>query len=164
LATEPVWVKTLRAEIEPIITEGSWTKNAITEMWKFDSTFRESQRVNGISVVSLTCLVLNDITLADGAFIPKGKNLATSSIGTHFDDGILSGAVSFDSFRHMWCASFLSCADFAEADSMGQIRNPGRFFASNELKVLIAYILINYDFKLAEGTLTCVAALLTSLA
>ncbi|KAH9923128.1 uncharacterized protein BXZ73DRAFT_51090, partial [Epithele typhae] len=27
----------------------------------------------------------------------------------------------------------------------------GRFFASNELKVLIAYILLTYEFKLARG-------------
>ena len=28
------------------------------------------------------------------------------------------------------------------------VRSPGRFFAANELKALLAYILLNYDIKL----------------
>ena len=30
-------------------------------------------------------------------------------------------------------------------------RSPGRFFAANELKALLAFIVTSYDFKLAEG-------------
>jgi hypothetical protein len=29
--------------------------------------------------------------------------------------------------------------------------SPGRFFAVNEVKAMLAYILINYDFRLADG-------------
>jgi hypothetical protein len=29
--------------------------------------------------------------------------------------------------------------------------SPGRFFAANEIKALLAYILTTYDFKLEEG-------------
>lgn len=29
--------------------------------------------------------------------------------------------------------------------------SPGRFFASTEMKALLAYILVTYDFKLEEG-------------
>ncbi|KAH9923124.1 cytochrome P450 [Epithele typhae] len=164
LATEPEWVETLRAEIEPIVAAEGWTKNAIAKMWKLDSIFRESQRVNGISVVSLTRLAMKDVTLADGTFIPKGTNLAASSFGTHFDDGILPGAASFDPFR--WAR--MREASEAEATKHqfvntspeyipfghGRHACPGRFFASNELKVLIAYILLHYDFKLAGGATT----------
>ncbi|KAH9923131.1 cytochrome P450 [Epithele typhae] len=164
LATEPEWVETLRAEIEPIVAAEGWTKNAIAKMWKLDSIFRESQRVNGISVFSLTRFALKDITLADGTFIPKGTNLAASSFGTHFDDGILPGAASFDPFR--WAR--MREASEAEATKHqfvntspeylpfghGRHACPGRFFASNELKVLIAYIILNYDFKLAAGATT----------
>ena len=28
--------------------------------------------------------------------------------------------------------------------------SPGRFFAANELKALLAFMVLNYDFKLAE--------------
>ena len=30
------------------------------------------------------------------------------------------------------------------------VDSPGRYFAANELKALIAYLVINYDFKLAD--------------
>ena len=30
--------------------------------------------------------------------------------------------------------------------------SPGRFFAANELKALLAFLVLNYDFRLAEGT------------
>ena len=29
--------------------------------------------------------------------------------------------------------------------------SPGRFFAASELKALLAFLVINYDFKLADG-------------
>ena len=29
--------------------------------------------------------------------------------------------------------------------------SPGRFFAANEIKALLAHILVTYDFKLEEG-------------
>jgi hypothetical protein len=29
--------------------------------------------------------------------------------------------------------------------------SPGRFFAVNEIKAMLAYILLNYDFRLADG-------------
>ena len=31
------------------------------------------------------------------------------------------------------------------------IHSPGRFFAAVELKALLAFLVINYDFKLADG-------------
>jgi hypothetical protein len=31
------------------------------------------------------------------------------------------------------------------------IQSPGRFFAVNEVKAMLAYLLINYDFRLADG-------------
>ena len=30
------------------------------------------------------------------------------------------------------------------------VRSPGRFFAANELKAMLAYIVVNYDLKIAE--------------
>ena len=29
--------------------------------------------------------------------------------------------------------------------------SPGRFFAANELKALVAFLVVNYDFKVADG-------------
>lgn len=29
---------------------------------------------------------------------------------------------------------------------------PGRFFASNEIKILLAYLIVNYNFRFPEGS------------
>ena len=36
------------------------------------------------------------------------------------------------------------------SDKLTRVRSPGRFFAANELKTMMAYIVLNYDVKFAE--------------
>lgn len=40
---------TLREEVDAIVGEDGWTKNAMQKLKKLDSFMRESQRMNGIS-------------------------------------------------------------------------------------------------------------------
>ena len=54
LAAAPEYIQPLRDEIEPIVAAEGWTKAAMDKMWKLDSLFRESQRLNGIGLS--TCL------------------------------------------------------------------------------------------------------------
>jgi hypothetical protein len=44
----------------------------------------------------------------------------------------------------------LSFASTYRSHSYSSI-SPGRFFAANEVKALLAHILVTYDFKLEEG-------------
>ena len=48
----------------------------------------------------------------------------------------------------------LLCLDFCNALLALSMLNqsPGRFFAANELKCMMAYVLLNYDFKFEDGT------------
>ena len=48
LASSPEYIIPLRNEVEGIIAQDGWTKNAMGKMWKLDSFMRESQRINGI--------------------------------------------------------------------------------------------------------------------
>ena len=48
LASMPEYIEPLREEVEPIIAEEGWTKNAITTMSKLDSFLKESTRIHGI--------------------------------------------------------------------------------------------------------------------
>ena len=50
LAAAPEYIQPLRDEIEPIVAAEGWTKAAMDKMWKLDSLFRESQRLNGIAL------------------------------------------------------------------------------------------------------------------
>jgi hypothetical protein len=49
LAPRPEYIEPLRAEVEEIINEFGWTKEAMGRMRKLDSFIRESSRFGGIS-------------------------------------------------------------------------------------------------------------------
>ena len=53
LAERPELLQPLREEIEPLVNEEGWTKNAMGKMWKLDSVFRESSRYHGIVMSAL---------------------------------------------------------------------------------------------------------------
>ena len=55
--------------------------------------------------------------------------------------------ISFGHGKHAWYGFFsLRCRI---EDDVQTLRSPGRFFAANELKALVAFLVLNYDFKLA---------------
>ncbi|KAI8990628.1 cytochrome P450 [Trametes punicea] len=157
LAERPDFVQALREEIEPIIRGEGWTKNAMDRMWKLDSFLKESQRYNG-GLASLTRKVLKDMRLHDGTLIPRGSTIMVAADATHYDGSIYADADVFDPFRFsrmreqdgdgtkgQFVNSTLDYFSFGH----GKHACPGRFFASNELKSLLAFIILNYDMKLS---------------
>ncbi|KAH9897770.1 cytochrome P450 [Cubamyces lactineus] len=157
LAERPEYLKPLREEIKSVVAEEGWTKNAMGRMWKLDSFMKESQRYNGIGLGSLTRKALKDVTLHDGTFIPRGSIVMAASDATHHDDSNYADADVFDPFRfsrmreadgegtkHQFVNTTLEYIAFGH----GKHACPGRFFAANELKSLLAVIILNYDLKL----------------
>nr|BEI74071.1 cytochrome P450 monooxygenase [Trametes versicolor] len=157
LAEMPETLQPLREEIEPLVKEEGWTKAAMGKMWRLDSFLRESQRYNGINIVSLTRMADKDITLSDGTFLPKGTLVAVPAYSTHRDDAVYADALVFDPFRfsrmraregestkHQFVNTSVEYVPFGH----GKHACPGRFFAANELKAMLAYIVLNYDVKL----------------
>ncbi|KAI1791203.1 cytochrome P450 [Ganoderma leucocontextum] len=157
LAAAPQYLQPLREEIEPIIAAAGWTKAAMGNMWKLDSFLRESQRFNGIGLTSLTRKAMKDVTLNNGTVIPKGALVVAASYPTHHDDAIYEHANTFDPFRfsrmregegegvkHQFVNTSLDFVSFGH----GKHACPGRFFAANELKAILAYIVVNYDLKI----------------
>ncbi|KAI0778805.1 cytochrome P450 [Trametes elegans] len=158
LAERPDHVELLREEIESILKEEGWTKNAMGRMWKLDSFLRESQRFNGIGLASLTRKALKDVTLHDGTRIPRGAIVMAAADATHHDETLYANADVFDPFRfsrlrasaegegtkHQFVNTSLEYIAFGH----GKHACPGRFFAANELKALLAFIILNYDLKL----------------
>ncbi|KAI1793082.1 cytochrome P450 [Ganoderma leucocontextum] len=157
LASMPECIPTLREEIESVIATDGWTKAAMGNMWKLDSLFRESSRHHGINLTSLTRKTMKDITLNDGTFIPKGTLVVAAAQPTHLDESNCVDAGVFDPFRfakmredegealkHQFVNTSVDYISFGH----GKHACPGRFFAANELKALLAYIIVNYDLKL----------------
>ncbi|KAM5543922.1 hypothetical protein V8D89_002539 [Ganoderma adspersum] len=162
LAATPECIQPLREEIEAIVATDGWTKGAIAKMWKLDSLFRESSRYHGISLIGLTRKTVKDITLNDGTFIPKGTVLVTAARPMHHDDAKYANAEVFDAFRFEKMRKgegeglkhqFVNTSNDFISFGHGKHACPGRFFAANELKALLAYIVLNYDLKLGgDGT------------
>ena len=123
-------------------------------------------------------IAMKDVTLADGTRIPRGTMVCAGSYMMHRDDGLFADGGSFDPFRFArmrgaegqsakhqftstspeytpfgyghdawWVTSVRSRGDVA-VELRGSYSSPGRFFASNELKAVLAQIILNYDVKL----------------
>ncbi|KAI0713154.1 cytochrome P450 [Cerioporus squamosus] len=159
LAACPDYGKPLREEVEAIVAAEGWTKAAMSKMWKVDSFLRESQRINGIALTSVTRKTLVDVTLSDGTFIPKDTLIVAASYPQHYDDSIYDNAATFDPFRfsrmrgedgegtkHQFVNTSVEYIPFGH----GKHACAGRFFAANELKAMLAFIVLNYDIKLAN--------------
>ncbi|KAF8575896.1 cytochrome P450 [Ramaria rubella] len=162
LAAQPEYIDSIRKEVEAIIAEEGWTKIAMAKMCKLDSFLKESQRFNGLGALTMTRKALKDFTFSDGTHIPKGALVSAASTATHHNEAMYNNSDTFDGFRF---------SDIREKDGQGMTNQfvatnpdyisfghgkhacPGRFFAANELKAVMAHLVLNYDIKLEnEGT------------
>ncbi|KZT72304.1 cytochrome P450 [Daedalea quercina L-15889] len=156
LAASSEYAEMLREEVENVVMEHGWSKVAMGKMWKLDSFLRESQRVNGITHISVMRKTLQDTTLSDGTFIPAGTLVAGASTATHHDARNYENPDVFDPFRFADMRTeegeaikhqFVSTSPEYVPFGHGKHACPGRFFAVNELKVMMAYIVLHYDVK-----------------
>ncbi|KAH9918497.1 cytochrome P450 [Fomitopsis serialis] len=159
IAACPEFVPPLRKEIEVAVNKYGWGKQAIGEMWKLDSFMRESQRVNGTSGVSVMRKALVDLRLAGGTVIPAGTLLCAAADATHCDDENYEDAGVFKPFRFSDMSAeeserikhqFVSTSPEYVPFGHGKHACPGRFFVGNELKMIIAYLVLNYDMKFED--------------
>ncbi|KZT02240.1 cytochrome P450 [Laetiporus sulphureus 93-53] len=162
LAANPEYTQPMREEIEAVVKEEGWSKVAVGKMWKLDSFMRESQRINGIVSIAVMRKVLQDYTLSDGTYVPAGTLVAGAALATHYDEKHYERAGVFEPFRFSDMRAeeserikhqFVSTSPEYIPFGHGKHACPGRFFAANELKLMMAHIILNYDVKL-EGTTT----------
>ncbi|KAG9310147.1 cytochrome P450 [Chiua virens] len=160
LAENPQYLQPLREEVESIVEKEGWSKTSLGKMRKIDSFLKETQRLVGIGSVSLLRKALKDFTFSDGTFIPKGTSIVVPSRSLHLDNDNYENAHEFDPFRfsnmrgeegegtkHHFVSTSLEYLPFGH----GKHACPGRFFAANELKSMLAHIVLSYDVKLEDG-------------
>ncbi|KJA16226.1 hypothetical protein HYPSUDRAFT_47536 [Hypholoma sublateritium FD-334 SS-4] len=160
LAAYPQYVEAMREEVEAVISSEGWTKAAMGKMRKVDSFLKESQRL-ATGGLSVSRKALKDFTFSNGITVPAGTFVAFATHSTHHDDHVYPDADTFDGFRfsekregdgegikHQMVALSHDYITFGT----GRHACPGRFFAVNELKAMLAHILMTYDVKLPENT------------
>ncbi|TLD14074.1 uncharacterized protein PgNI_02856 [Pyricularia grisea] len=164
-------VAELRQEINDVRAAHSedegWNKRSLAKLEKLDSSFRESQRVNTIlSLGPLRIVGKEGITTPSGIHIPPGYQVGIPAYSIHFDTEIYGADTeafkpfrfynrrkdardtgdSLKGARQAWATTSADYLSFGA----GLNSCPGRFFASGMLKVLMANILLRYDFEFQE--------------
>lgn len=163
-------IEELRDEIASALEahDGKWNKQTLGDMPKLDSAFRESQRLNPPSTLGSPMPVTNPkgITTPSGLHLNYGTYVCVLSYPILHDPDLYPDPETFQPFRfaerreeadkqglkiekarQAWTATSKTYTAFG----LGRHACPGRFFASNTLKITLAYILMNYDIeKMAE--------------
>ncbi|KZV74004.1 cytochrome P450 [Peniophora sp. CONT] len=154
LASHPEWQIELREEVEEVVRAEGWTKAAMGKMRKIDSFFREQQRYIGLVVLAMSRYTLQPFTFSNGVHVPKGTFIACAQYDTHHDEANYPDPDVFNPWRFSSMreeegegTKFQMVATSTEFLNFGHGRHacPGRFFASNELKCLLAHIVLDYD-------------------
>ncbi|KAI9434914.1 cytochrome P450 [Lactarius psammicola] len=161
LLSNPEYIEPLRHDVETAVAEEGWTKAGMDKMDKMDSFLQESQRVDGPGVLSLIRLALRPFTFSNGVTVPAGTLIAVPTAAIHMDGEIFRNPEEFDGFRFAKLrerdghavARHQATSTSTEYLTFGYGRHacPGRFLAVNEVKALLAHILVTYDIKFEEG-------------
>ncbi|KAI9900922.1 hypothetical protein N3K66_005184 [Trichothecium roseum] len=169
LCEYPEWFDVIRGEVDAIAQDlgpPGANPNVSTREWvnrleKIDSLMIESQRMSPLLVVSPQRLGTEDIVLKDGLRIPAGTRFTFASSEHHLDPNIFDSPERFDPLRSY--NRRLSAPDRRDqhragmtgADNLafghGLQACPGRRFAVAQVKMLIARLLYDFEFKLEEG-------------
>jgi cytochrome P450 len=112
--------------------------------------------------------VLQTFTLSNGQVIPAGVNIEIPAVAVNSDDELFPDADKFDPLRFYRLRQqaregggstesaalnqFVSVSQNSLTFGYGRHACPGRFFAANELKMILANSLLKYDIKVVEGS------------
>ncbi|KAI1337314.1 cytochrome P450 [Xylariaceae sp. FL0016] len=177
LCAHPEYLEPLRAELQSTLEEtGGWSKPIIPRLRKLDSFLKESQRLNPPAIVAFNRIVCTPTRLPDGTALPAGTHFCMASSATQNDPANLPhnpkrdldannpyDPTAFDPFRWAHLRDDPAHPEnahrfqFATTDSSslhfghGRFACPGRFYASQQIKMIFAHLLLLYDFKYPEG-------------
>ncbi|KAK6823004.1 Cytochrome P450 [Apiospora arundinis] len=165
----------LRAEAAAIQFDyGLDSKLGLSKMTKMDSAIRESMRLHVLGIKAMHRYVnpKEGFTFSNGDHVPYGAHLSLPVLGRHLDEHLYPNATQYDAFRF----SRERDGDFTQqqqqshdahsisqkntrvkaavnaspnhlAWGIGKSQCPGRFFAVDELKLIMAHVLIYYEVQ-----------------
>lgn len=157
------------------------TKAVLYKLKLMDSFMKESQRLSPVTLgeyrhshqlkaatfadfVNCVLVPINRVadqtlTLSDGTVIPKGAVFGVP-VTTMTDEKVYPNHEKFDGHRfynlrqqpgHESKHQFVTTSNEHISFGHGKHACPGRFFASNEIKITLLHLLTKYDLKFPEG-------------
>ncbi|KAF2793661.1 cytochrome P450 [Melanomma pulvis-pyrius CBS 109.77] len=159
---------------------GIWNQDAVAKLHLLDSAIRESMRVSSLSILGLPRRILdpNGVTIANDVHIPPGISIITPVEAIHLDPELHAKPTEYHAFRFCTTEQVkgkrnkqtqstleqdpIPTTSYTEEKSQlpsdykfipfgfGRHACPGRFFAMHQAKLLLAYVLMNYDIEFME--------------
>ncbi|CAI2163292.1 20710_t:CDS:2 [Funneliformis geosporum] len=126
-----------------------YTIEQISKLERLDSMVRETFRLY-VGASTLPHKVLSPYyTFSSGHQVPKGRNVYIRVKEIHNDDKIHGqNSKEFNAFRHLESKSPASRVEKNFLTfGFGKHACPGRFFAVNEIKIALHYLLLKYDIR-----------------
>ncbi|PWY96731.1 putative cytochrome P450 [Aspergillus sclerotioniger CBS 115572] len=158
LCAHPEYQDELRQEVQDAIeADGGWRKTTLLRMRRLDSFMKESQRMHPPSLMGYKRKIIEATQLSDGLHLPAGAHVEFAIVPIQHDS--VADPTRFDGLRyyrmrqtpaeahrHQFATTSNSVLHFGH----GQNSCPGRFMASNVIKMVLGTLLTEYDFKLDQ--------------
>ncbi|RKF84198.1 Cytochrome P450 monooygenase 3, partial [Golovinomyces cichoracearum] len=175
LASHREYILVLLDEINKVMAQDGYVtsddgtlrlhKTSLPKLLKLDSFLKESQRVNYLFLVSHNRITTSNLMLSSGHLIPKGIEFCIPSWEVHnrsaalYSDGLTKSLDEFDGLRYYNLRRlpenanrhlFVTTSPQSLAFGHGKHSCPGRFFANNEIKVILIELIRNWEIRLPD--------------
>lgn len=164
LCARPDDFSKIHTELKEVVgTEKEWNKGMLLKMLKLDSLLKESQRLNPVFLLTFNRILPCAVTLSNGVHLPAGTRVAVPQNAILNCPKQVPGQDPsvYDPWRYAKLRENPQDAQkhqFAMVDASnmpfgyGRYACPGRFFVATEIKMLLAHLLVNFDWKLPDGS------------
>ncbi|SMY27985.1 unnamed protein product [Zymoseptoria tritici ST99CH_1A5] len=145
----------LREEMIKVLGSDGWSMSAFYKMKLLDSFMKECQRYFPLSSMAMGRVAEKAVVLSDGTVLPKNSYSIFLDSGTR-DNNIYAHPSTFDAWRYLKMRErpgeenqhqFVSTSVDHLGFGHGVHACPGRFFASNEMKIIVCFLLIEYEWQ-----------------
>lgn len=137
-----------------------WTRHGLGELRLLDSFMRETHRMHPFTEVTMQRTVLVPYTFKDGLTVPPGLSVNFTSLQHSMDEDLHGpNADTFDPKRWFKKRQGFDTSKFQFASTSDEWLNwgggphacPGRFLADVTIKLILIYLVTNYEIKYPEG-------------
>ncbi|KAH8887206.1 cytochrome P450 [Thozetella sp. PMI_491] len=168
-------ISVLREEVAKVLGDGTdtssmkWTRAKVSSMTRADSVARETLRAHSFIGRTVQRLVIapEGVVTEDGIRLPRGTMVSILAHQSQTDSDTFKDPFKYDPFRFsrpreaaadaatgrpgLTNLSFVSTSSDYLAFSHGKHACPGRFLVDFELKMILAYAVMNYDLEFPES-------------
>ncbi|KAM0499443.1 hypothetical protein ACHAP8_005599 [Fusarium lateritium] len=153
IATYPEMFTALREEIIRVLSEQGLKKTALADLKLMDSFLKETQRMKPI-LIGWRRRALEDVTLSSGTTVKKGNKVVVTANHMWSDENY-NDAKTFNPYRFIpkdneQMSYLVNTSPNHLGFGHGLHSCPGRWFASNEVKIALCHLLLKYDWKLVD--------------